>query len=77
MKLAVWEKRALNLLRRLDVQQRETCIGHIWRAVLANEITTRAGKIKKLRTVEEHRVVKFCGVAPWGRAAVAARRLRN
>lgn len=64
MKLTGKEKEALSLLRALDAQQRDRLLAQIQRAVLSNTITKKAGGLKKVQPVADHKIVKAFGKAP-------------
>lgn len=64
MKLTNKERAALAELRELDAQQRDKLLADIHSTALANRITGKAGRIKRVRTAEDHRVVKAFGLVP-------------
>jgi hypothetical protein len=68
MKLTAKEREALDMLRELDVQQRDKLLGQIRRAALAHRIVAKVGKkagaLKKVRTVPDHKVIRAYGTLP-------------
>lgn len=68
MKLSAKEREVLGMLRELDAQQRDKLLGQIRRAALANRITANAGRkagaLKRVRTVPDHRIVGAFGTLP-------------
>lgn len=68
MKVTVLEKAVLRMLRELDVQQRDAIVGQLRVAVLANKVTLRIGRLKRVRPVTNRTVAKAFGYAPWWQA---------
>lgn len=64
MKLTVKEKRAVELLRKLDAQQRDEVLAKIRTQVTANRITVRIGQLKRLSVKGNKRVEQNFGTAP-------------
>lgn len=64
MKLTAKERKAIELLRQLDVRQRDELLARIERELAANKITARVGKVRRLRIIEDKKVVKAFGTAP-------------
>lgn len=64
MKLSNKEKQALNMLRHLNAQQRDSLLAKIERAYLANRIAERAGNLRRVKPVPDHKIVKAFGAAP-------------
>lgn len=64
MKLTAKERQAINLLRKLDVKQRDLLLADIQRHVLANKITLRVGKLRRLKIPEDREVAGAFGPAP-------------
>lgn len=64
MKLTAKERDALANLRALDVQQRDKLLGDIQRAALATRVIAKAGKLKRVRSVPDHKIVKAFGTLP-------------
>lgn len=69
MKLTAKERDALGMLRELDVQQRDKIMGDIKRAALANRVITKVARStgalkRRLRTAEDHKIVKAFGTLP-------------
>lgn len=64
MKLTAKERAALEMMRQLDARQRDTIIAGIRRELLANNITARIGKMRKLKFVTDRRVEGTFGLVP-------------
>lgn len=68
MKLTSKMKEAIGMLQELDTQQRDKILADIRRAALANRITAKvgrkAGALKRVRTVEDHKIVRAYGASP-------------
>lgn len=64
MKLTLRERKAIELLRMLDSRQRNETLATIERQVTANRITARVGKLRRLRIVDDRKIVKAFGTAP-------------
>lgn len=68
MKLTAKERRAVELLRELDAQQRSETLRHIERQVLANRLVTRVVKIRRLKIPTNKKIETAFGPAPiWKR----------
>lgn len=66
MKLSKKETLAVSMLRKLDGPQRENILAEIHRTVIANQITKKAGGLKKVMPVLDHKIIKAYGkVPPW------------
>lgn len=63
-KLTAQEREAVEMLRQLDARQRHDFLGAIKRQIVANRITTRVGKLRKLRIVDDRKIVRAFGAAP-------------
>lgn len=63
-KLSTKERDAVAHLRELDVQQRDKLLADIRRAALANRVIAKAGKLKRVRSVPDHKIVKAFGILP-------------
>lgn len=61
-KLTAKEREAIEIMRQLDVAQRDKNIERMRRELLANQITARVGKVRKLRIVNDTRVEGTFGV---------------
>lgn len=65
MKLTAKEREALGLLRELDAQQRDLLLSKLRRAAEAQRITLRvgrrAGALRQVRTVEDHKIIGAYG----------------
>jgi len=74
MKLAKWEKRAIEQLRKLDEVRRGWFAAEIDAAARADEVIKKAAGMTKLQPVTAHKLLKAYGVPPvWkyeGRAIV-------
>lgn len=61
-------KEVIDMLLELDVQQRDKILADIRRAALAQRIVAKAGKkagaLKQVRTVEDHKIVRAYGTIP-------------
>lgn len=64
MKLTAKERKALELLRQLDTRQRDEVLARMQREIAANQITARVGKLRRLKVVEDKKVIKAFGTAP-------------
>ena len=68
MKLTDKERLAVSMLRALDAQQRNKLLSDIRRAALANQAIMKAGRkagaLKKISPVANHRIVKAFGTLP-------------
>lgn len=64
MKLTAKERLAISLLRKLDTQQRDNALADIGRQVLANKITLRVGKLRRLKTAEDRVIEGAFGSVP-------------
>lgn len=68
MKLTGKMKEAVDMLLELDSQQRDKILAGIRRAALANRIVAKvgrkAGALKRVRTVEDHKIVRAFGAVP-------------
>lgn len=63
MKLTAKERaRAVELLGKLDARQREKLLKTMERQVLANDITKRVGKMRRLEIVDDKKIVKHYGL---------------
>lgn len=66
MKLTNKQQDAVRKLWQLDVPQRDRILAEVERTLMANEIALRTGKLKRVRPVGDHRIVKAYGhVPPW------------
>lgn len=65
MKLTNKEKEALSMLRKLDAPQRDRILAGIERTLIANRISERAGKLKKVKPVADHKIVRAYGMPNW------------
>lgn len=63
MKLTPKERAALSMLRRLDERQRAELLGQIRRQLLANRITARVGRLRRLKIVGNEKIEKAFGPA--------------
>lgn len=68
MKLTAKERKAIEMLRTLDGKQRDEILGQMKRQIAANQITARVGKLRKLKIVEDKKIVKAFGTAPFWKA---------
>jgi len=68
MKLTAKERRAIEMLRQLDTRQRDEALSRLQREVAANGITARVGKLRRLRIVDDKKIVKAFGTAPFWKA---------
>lgn len=60
------QRAAIDKLWKLDAQQRDRILAHIERALMANQITQRVGKLRKVTPPQDHKVAKaFGGVSSW------------
>lgn len=62
VKLTNKEKEALSMLRKLDAPQRDRILAGIERTLIANRISERAGKLKKVKPVEDYKITRAFGV---------------
>lgn len=73
MKYTAKVRIAVGKLLKLDVQQRDKILADIDRADLANRVIAKAGKLKRVRSVENHKIVKAFGSAPKSKKRPARR----
>lgn len=52
------------MMRKLDTRQREKILGDMERQVVANAITKRVGRLRKLQIVDDRKIVKAFGKTP-------------
>lgn len=64
MKLTAKVRDAVGKLLELDVQQRNKIVADIDRAALANRVIAKAGKLKRVRSVPDHKIIKAYGTLP-------------
>lgn len=64
MKLTNKEKQTIGKLRKLDVIQRDRLLARIDRTLLANQISERTGKVKRLKPAADHQVIRAFGHVP-------------
>lgn len=64
MKLTAKERKAIDLLRRLDGPQREEMLNRMSRQVLANEIVVRAARVRQLKVAPDRKVEQAFGSVP-------------
>lgn len=64
MKLTAREKKAVEMLRKLDASQRDEVLERMRRDLLANRITMRAGGMRRLKIKENKRIERAFGTAP-------------
>jgi len=69
MKLSAKEKKAIDLLRELDAQQRDKLLEEMRHQVLAKRITAKIAKVRHLRTVDDRKIERAFGAPPYWRAA--------
>lgn len=67
MKLTGKEREILGMLRELDGPQRDKLLADTRRAVEATRIIARVGKLKRLRPVADHKIIRAYGKVPWRR----------
>lgn len=68
MKLSNKQRDALNKLWRLDAPQRDRILARVERTLMANQITARVGKLRKVSPVLDHKITKAYGKVPtWKR----------
>lgn len=65
MKLTAKERKAIETLRKLDARQRDEALGRLEQQLAANNITRRVGKLRRLRIVDDRKIVKAFGTAPF------------
>lgn len=63
-KLTAKERQAISLLRKLDVRQRDKVLEDIERHVLANKITLKVGKLRRLKIPDDRAVAGAFGSTP-------------
>ena len=68
MKLSTKERKAIDMLRELDARQRDKLLDHMRRQVLANRITAKVAGVRRLRTVDDSKIERAFGAAPYWRA---------
>ena len=68
MKLTYIERKAIEMLRQLDEQQRSQLLEYMGRQLIANSVTTRVGSLRRLKTAPDRNIEKAYGAAPWWRS---------
>lgn len=64
MKLTAKQREAIDKLWKLDVQQRDRILDRVERTLMANQITQRVGKLRKVHPAHDHKVAKAYGRVP-------------
>jgi len=62
LKLSASELQVLNLVRQLDRNQRKHLLDELNGQVLANDVTAKISKVKRVRTSPDHRVAQVDGL---------------
>ena len=61
MKLSDNERKTVAMLRLLDISQREQLLADMERQVIANNVSVRVGKLRKLRIPADKRIEEAFG----------------
>lgn len=61
MKLTTKERNVVAMLRELDARQQKDILGQMGRAVLANRISLKVGKLRRLKIPADSKIVRAYG----------------
>lgn len=64
MKLSERQRKALAMMRLLHVHQQEELLADMERQVIANRVSIRVGKLRKLKIPADRKIEKAFGAAP-------------